>query len=76
MIEADHLGDGIALQGVGCCENLGQGPGTGVQGISGTGVGAEGQALRVQGRAAFSTADSAVIPAGRNSAFRAEPGRH
>jgi hypothetical protein len=75
VIEADHLGDGIALQGVsGCCENFGQGPGTGVQGISGTGVGveaisAEGQALRVQGRAAFSTADSAVIPAGQNSAF-------
>lgn len=43
-IEVDVLeGGGVAVQGVaGCCENFGQGPGTGVQGISGSGTGVHG----------------------------------
>jgi len=45
VIEADIVGtmEGVAIQGVsGCCENFGQGPGTGVAGISGSGIGVEG----------------------------------
>jgi hypothetical protein len=53
---------------------LAQGPGVGVKGMSGTGTGVEaicdnGIALKARGKSAFSTAGSAVIPAGRNSAF-------
>ncbi len=43
-LEADNLGEGVALQGVSwCCDDFGQGPGTGVQGISGSGNGVEGR---------------------------------
>jgi hypothetical protein len=79
-IEADALpgafGPGVGVQGVsGGGTTFGQGPGVGVQGISGSGVGVEaicvgdGAALRVSGKAKFSTAGSAVVPAGAESVF-------
>lgn len=74
-----EFGPGVGVQGVsGSDATFGQGPGIGVQGISGTGVGvdavsAEGTALRVLGRAAFSTMGSASVPAGQNMSVVANP---
>jgi hypothetical protein len=82
-IEGDALpsefSSGIGVQGVsGSDQTFGQGPGIGVQGISGTGIGVEavsenGLALRTRGKSAFSTAGAAVIPAKADSVFVTNP---
>lgn len=83
---------GIGVRGVSMSAEggFGEGPGDGVHGLSGTGVGVlgltrhgtgvearsdfpDGFALVVRGRSLFSTAGSAVIPAGQNSVFVANP---
>jgi hypothetical protein len=74
VIEADIVesGQGVAVQGVSsCCENFGTGPGTGVQGLSGTGVGVEGIAtLSGVGVAARSlTADGMALQVEGRSGF-------
>ena len=78
-------GVGVAVQGVsGGGETFGEGPATGVEGISGSGQGVHGHsesgeggffstnsgfALATDGKSRFSTAGTAVLPAGANSVF-------
>jgi hypothetical protein len=83
-----ELSEGIGVRGVSLSAEggFGEGPGSGVDGISGTGIGVLGEtrhgtgvearsdfpdgfALVVRGKSLFSTAGSAVIPAGQNSVF-------
>jgi hypothetical protein len=66
----------VAIQGVSRAEGGPDelGPGVGVEGISGTGVGVvatcfDGIALAVNGKAAFGTGGTDVIPEGQNSTF-------
>lgn len=77
-IEVDVVeGSGVAVQGVaGCCEEFGTGSATGVEGITGTGIGVHavatapaGVALQVDGRAAFATAGAGLVPSGESSVF-------
>lgn len=90
-VEGIANGLGVGVRGVAGADPFGEGPGDGVHGSSGTGIGVlghitgagigvearsespEGIALQVRGSARFSTAGSATILAGTDSAFVANP---
>ena len=86
-VEGVAHGLGVGVRGVAGDDPFGQGPGDGVHGTTGTGIGVlghttgagtgvegraespDGVALQVRGRARFSTAGSATIPAGTDTVF-------